>query len=71
MIKFLESVIIHSLYNPNNDPGTTVANTPLLLNDLESDADFTRKLFHNSNSIARTKQLHSKQYIVTYFKYRP
>jgi hypothetical protein len=70
MISYLESVVIQSLYGPNKDPTLTVPNSPPTSTAAESDAEFMERLFCDSNSVARTKQLHSKRHTATYFKYR-
>ncbi|KAJ5367173.1 hypothetical protein N7541_001114 [Penicillium brevicompactum] len=70
MIKFLESVIMHSLHGPDSSPGETVSSTPPSPTARESDSEFVNKLFLDSNAIARTRQLHSKRHTATCFKYR-
>ncbi|KAJ5370019.1 uncharacterized protein N7496_006111 [Penicillium cataractarum] len=70
MISYLESVVIQSLYGPDEDPASTVPNSPPTSTAAESDAEFMERLFCDSNSVARTKQLHSKRHTATCFKYR-
>jgi len=70
MIKFLESIILHSLHGQDGSPGATVSSTPPSPTTAESDSEFVQKLFLDSNAIARTRQLHSKRHTATCFKYR-
>ena len=69
MITFLESVIVHSLHI-RDEQGSAVSNTPPPSNGPETDLEFSRKLFNDSNHVAHIKQLHSKRHTATCFKYR-
>lgn len=69
MIAFLESVIVHSLHI-RDEQGSAVSNTPPPSEGPETDLEFSRKLFNDSNHVAHMKQLHSKRHTATCFKYR-
>lgn len=70
LICFLESVIMHSIHNPDLDsPDTVISRAAPSTSAAESDPKFMEKIFHDSNSVARIKQLHSKHHTATCFKY--
>lgn len=70
LICFLESVIMHSIQNPDLDsPDTVISRAAPSTSAAESDAKFMEKIFHDSNNVARIKQLHSKHHTATCFKY--
>ncbi|KAJ5117595.1 hypothetical protein N7448_011227 [Penicillium atrosanguineum] len=62
MIGFLEAIVIYSLYSSDKDPESATPNTPPPLRGSETDSEFIQNLSYNSNHIARTKQLYSKQH---------
>jgi hypothetical protein len=71
MIRFLETVIMHSLHDADvADPDTAASSIPPSANSPDTDTEFVQKLFQDANSVARTKQLHSKRHTATCFKYR-
>jgi hypothetical protein len=71
MIAFLEAVVMHSLHGSDEDPESTIPNTPPPSTGSETDSEFIQNLSYDSNRVARTKQLHSKRHTATCFKYRP
>jgi hypothetical protein len=71
MIRFLETVIMHKLHDADvADPDTAASSIPPSANSPDTDTEFVQKLFQDANSVARTKQLHSKRHTATCFKYR-
>ncbi|KAJ5198759.1 uncharacterized protein N7498_007876 [Penicillium cinerascens] len=71
MITFLGTVVMHSLHGSDEDDESTLSNVAPPSTGQETDSEFMRKLFYDSNRVARTKQLHSKRHTATCFKYRP
>lgn len=70
LILFLETVIMHSIHNADPDnPEIIVSCAAPSPRAFESDAEFMKKIFHDSHSVARIKQLHSKHHTATCFKY--
>lgn len=67
MIHFLETVIMH--HTNLDNPESIISSTPPSPNGQESDTEFIQNLFHDSNCVARIKQLHSKSHSATCFKY--
>jgi hypothetical protein len=71
MIHYLEKVIIQSLDETIfTDPETNLPATGPSASDPESDYEFNLRLEHDSNLVARSKQLHSKNHFATCFKRR-
>lgn len=70
MIRFLETVIMQSLHVFDDDNSENTSRMPPSPTTSISDSEFAEKLFVDSNSIACTKQLHSKNHTATCFKYR-
>lgn len=70
MIRFLESIIVHSLHKPDSSPNETASRAAPSPTTSEPDSEFVEKLFLDSNAVARTRQLHSKRHSATCFKYR-
>jgi hypothetical protein len=70
MIQYLETIIMHSIYHPDNDnPETAISNIPPTATGPESDIEFCQTLFKDSNRVASIKQLHAKNHTATCFKY--
>jgi hypothetical protein len=67
MITFLESVIKHSLHPCPQETDSIMPPSPT---GPQSDREFMQNLLHDSNSVARSKQLHSTRHTATCFKYR-
>jgi hypothetical protein len=69
MVGFLETVMMHSLHGSDEDPGTPVSHKPPPSTGPETDTEFIQSLLRDSNHVARTKQVHSKNHTATCFKY--
>jgi hypothetical protein len=69
MIRYLETVITQSIDETiSSDAEATVPTKPPSANAAESDQDFLIRLAEDINSIARTKQVHSRNHFSTCFK---
>lgn len=71
MIHYLEKVIIQGVDETIlTDPDANLSGTGPSASDPESDYEFNLRLAHDSNLVARSKQLHSKNHFATCFKRR-
>lgn len=71
MVSYLEKIIIQSIdENIPLDPEVNLPLMPPSARDVESDHDFYLRLSHDSNLVARQKQMHSQHHFATCFKYR-
>lgn len=71
VIRYLENIIVQSVDECiSNDPEVNLPATGPSACDPESDYEFHLRLAHDSNLVARSKQMHSKNHFATYFKYR-
>ena len=72
VVRYLEAIIIQSIDESiTHDPEVNLPATGPSAGDSESDHEFHLRLAHDSNLVARSKQLHSKNHFATCFKYRP
>jgi hypothetical protein len=72
VIRYLEKIIIQSVDGSiSNDPEVNLPAAGPSACDPESDHEFLLRLTHDSNLVARSKQLHSKSHFATCFKHRP
>lgn len=69
MIGFLKSTIVHSLHEPDSTVPESTSRIPPSPTAPESDGELADKFFFHSNSVAHTRQLHSKRHTATCFKY--
>lgn len=71
MIRYLETIIVQCIDENNlDDPEMSLPSIPPSANDVESDAEFHQRLSHDSNCVARRKQVDSRHHSATCFKYR-
>ena len=77
MIHYLETIIVQSISNVSLDDSDvnlpTMVNLPSMPNsenNADSDTEFYERLLQDGNSVACTKQMHSKHHSATCFKYR-
>ena len=70
MIRYLETIIVHSI-DPSNDASaeTDHPNVPLSAKAQDTDEEFHTKLSTDSNIVARKAQIHSSKHNATCFKY--
>ncbi|KAH7021701.1 hypothetical protein B0J12DRAFT_545000, partial [Macrophomina phaseolina] len=71
MVRYLESIIMQGIDESSpQDPEVSLPNMPPSAKEQESDGGFHLRLSHDSNSVARRKQVHSRHHLSTCFKYR-
>ncbi|CRG92819.1 hypothetical protein PISL3812_09888 [Talaromyces islandicus] len=71
MIRYLESIIIQGIDESiPHDAEVNLPTTGPLACDSQSDHDYHLTLTHDSNLVARSKQMHSKNHFATCLKYR-
>ncbi|KAJ5111789.1 hypothetical protein NUU61_001419 [Penicillium alfredii] len=71
MIRYLEATIIQSIDDTiPHDPEVNLPSTPPSAKEMETDTEFFLRLWSDSNSVAKTTQIHSKHHLSTCFKYR-
>lgn len=70
MPRFLETVIMHGLHMLDDSCSVNTSGEPPSATTSISDSEFAERLFVDSNYVASTKQLHSKNHTETCFKYR-
>jgi hypothetical protein len=70
MIRYLEIIIMHSIYNADHDNSEIIISSiPPTATGLELDMEFSQTLSKDSNYVASIKQLHLKNHTATCFKY--